>query len=285
MRNLILSIVGLFLISGPLFGEALPRVHFVPVQEVSGNEMPGFEVEVREGYADEAGNALPGVFRGAAKEWGTAELTPEYFVDAFGEYPITVYSQKVLEEVEVDEEEDLIPRAIVTTMGDHVKDIIYNAGHAGYLIGDIEHNKTDDFVASDTSEESILEALNLEVQSNFPQIRKAGVYILFVGSENSVASLHSHDVVFLNQIYGIKKVILIDPRHGEVLKCVKDEGGYFERCFVDIMDCERVEKEDGDVYAYETLVVPGDVLYIPDGWLHDVRAQKGSPSISISSGF
>lgn len=58
--------------------------NIIPIIEVDGDMMPGWEKEIIERFHDEEGNAIPVIFRNAATDWGAASWTPEYFAENFG---------------------------------------------------------------------------------------------------------------------------------------------------------------------------------------------------------
>jgi lysine-specific demethylase 8 len=105
---------------------------------------------------------------------------------------------------------------------------------------------------------------------------------LWVGSSGTCSGLHSDlkDNVFA-QIHGTKRVLLVPLRQTHLVYP-----------FIDNIVNSMVDPEDVDVdrfprilraTAYETVVEPGDVLYIPRGWWHHLRST--SPSISINHWF
>lgn len=282
-----------------------------PVIEVNGQEMPGWEKQIVERYSDEEGGSLPVIFRGAAKNWETAVWTPEYFVENFGDVEIVVLPQKVLEDFLENLNNDMgsqeISRKLINTvMKDHIKDITLNANQAAYFIGELNHNMTskefegiifnNDELRNNVA--FLYNQLDLEKKTQFPQsIAELNgderQYSLLIGSEKTITSLHSHGSTFLSQIYGMKLATLSHPKYIEKCYCKfdveeekdeQDEERFIYNCAIDILNLD-FEKypELKNIEIYQIILEPGDVLYIPTGWLHDIRAL--STSISIASGF
>lgn len=186
-------------------------------------------------------------------------------------------------------------KTIDTTIKDHISDILLNPKNAGYLFCPLEHNVTEDQLKSTESGDLpknaffVYNYLNLEHQTHFPQsIVKKGAdsrraYSLFIGSGNSITSLHSHGSTFLAQMYGKKVASLVHPNDIEKCSCLMDDE-FAQSCSIDIAapNFEKYPKLKG-LNVYQTILEPGDVLYIPHAWLHDIRGID--TSISISSGF
>lgn len=285
MRYIKLLIIVLFSPLSLLLAESYTEVADLPIRElpvveVSGDLMPGWEHQIKELYTDEDGNPVPVVFRNAAKNWPAASWTLEGFTESYGKEEVEAYAQ---------DDSGSYP-AIQTTVHDAIQDMLENPENAGYFMGRIIHNSTDLKYTDNKSLEKnaffMHKHLNLASETSFPQLaRKYSVYVLFIGSENTVANLHSHPAVFLAQIYGEKLATLLSPKYMDKF-CVGVQGGteYNSECYVDIMDLDFEEyPELNGVEVYQLTLQAGDIVYIPDGWLHDIRAL--SKSISIASGF
>lgn len=257
----------------------------IPIIEAPGETMPELEKQVMEIYRDEEG-PLPVVFKGAAKNWEAASWTPEYFAEHFAEKEIVVMPQdlldfaaepvlKAIEEGKLFNADEDPSFRIQTTIKDHIADILLNPKNAGYFIGGLK--------GDDENGIFVYENLNLSTQVQFPQLeRNLSGYNLLIGSGYSVSSLHNHRSTFLSQIYGKKIAKLVHPKNADNCSCIERETGkYADYCLIDISDLEIDDFQHMEIY--QTILEPGDVLYIPDGWLHDIRAL--STSISIAYGF
>lgn len=326
-------------ITNSIFGSELSDVYemtflTIPVIEVSGDLMPGWEKQIIEYYHDEEGNPMPVIFRKAARNWEAASWTPEYFAEQFGDEVVVVVGQNVLEDHEDYDKIANITGVILTTMKDHINDILFNSKNAGYLFAPLEHNTTkgnyDTRNLDKEFEKNMIfvdNHLNLVTQTGFPQSEikpnaKKRVYFLFIGSENTVTSLHSHGSTFIAQIYGKKTARLIHPKYIQNCSCSFYEDSHIEMCknkteasfespmeYIEKCSCpldkNKYEKERDpyvskctiditkpdfekypelkDIEVQESVLEPGDVLYVPDGWPHDLRSE--TTSITISSGF
>lgn len=272
-----------------------------PIHQVNVGTMPEEEWQVIEQYGDEEGKAMPVIFRGGVNGWGAAVWTPEYFAKFFGDAEIIVVSQKVLEEgVDYDHNSNLRSiNPITMTMKEHIKNITLNPKNAGYFFGQLGHNfKNEELMKDiDCKNRELMKntiflgtQLDLKSQTRFPKPVTKGdsgerSYFVFIGSGNTVTSLHSHGSTFLAQIYGRKLATLVDPKYIEKCSCKWEGGGKFvSRCAIDILkpDFEKYP-ELRDIEVHQTILEAGDVLYIPEGWLHDIRGL--STSINIASGF
>jgi hypothetical protein len=261
----------------------------MPIIEVNGNMMPGWEKDIIERFHDEEGNGLPVVFRNAAKDWIAASWTPEYFAENFGDERIVCIPQLL--------EEQIRSERVSTTFKDHINDITLNPENALYFEGRMNHNNSmADYIFQKSNFEEgnyilkntlfLYKHLNLSENTQFPQLNIPNrAYFVFIGSENTATTLHSHASTFLAQLYGQKLAVLIHPKHADKCGCLSVEGEKYKPiCLIDIIepDYENYPEFKG-IEIYHTILEPGDVLYIPDGWLHDIRAI--SRSITISSGF
>lgn len=299
MNNIILAL--LYLLSVNLvFGSNIRQdnsIHIIPIK-VENNGMPGLEKQIIALYSDGKGSPMPVVFHGATKNWEAATWTPGYFANHFGDEEIIVTPQRPLEEgLDYDKNSELIAtNFLCTTIRDHIKEISLNSKNAGYFLAPLKHNSTKENLEKEAKKNLVKNSifvythLDLPKQTHFPQAiaksdpKESRSYFLFIGAGNTITSLHSHGSTFLAQIYGRKLATLIHPKYIE--RCSpKWEGGKFvARCAIDIMkpDFEKFPELKG-IEVYQTMLEPGDVLYIPDGWLHDIRGL--TTSISISSGF
>lgn len=101
---------------------------------------------------------------------------------------------------------------------------------------------------------------------------------LWVGSANTRSGLH-FDIEnnLLAQIYGRKKVVMVPP---EDTKYVYP---FVDNIFKSEIDPEEMEEQYPDfrkARKYTGVMEPGDVLYIPQPWWHNLTSLE--PSISIS---
>lgn len=298
MEKILLIVVSLISFN-TLFGlEAKDEgsIRTLPIFEVNADQMPGWEKQIIEQYGDEEGNAIPVIFRSGAKNWEAASWTPEYFAERFGDAKIVVTPPKLFEQDKTGKAMPLL--AMNTIIRDHIDDITLNPKNAWYFFGDLYYNSTKENLKKDADDPLIENAiflhtfLDLESQTRFPQsidkseINGKRAYNIFIGGGNTVTSLHSHDSTFLAQIYGKKLATLVDPKYKNKFSCrFKDEVDDTEVfCDIDILNPDFEKYPDiKEIQFHQTVLEAGDVLYIPKGWLHDIRGL--STSISISGGF
>lgn len=289
MNKIVLIVVSLISVN-ILFGSDTKDESFIrtiPILEVNGDAMPGWEKQIIELYGDEEGNAMPVIFRGGAKNWKAAAWTPEYFAERFGDEAIVVVAAKLLDE-------EMSPT--YTTFRDHIEDITRNPENAWYFFGELSYNSTKEALKEDAEDELVQNAifmhtyLDLESQTRFPQsidkseIGEKRYYDVFIGAGNTVTNLHSHGSTFLAQIYGTKLATLVAPRYIKKCSCRMKDSKFVSCCDIDILkpDFEKYP-ELRDVEVHQKILEAGDVLYIPEGWPHDIRGL--STSINIAGGF
>lgn len=106
-------------------------------------------------------------------------------------------------------------------------------------------------------------------------VREFGV--ILIGSSGTVTSLHAdlfgtHN--WLAQICGSKHWLLFAPGDADNVVCGK----------VDLLHPEALTAPNlRNAQPYETVLEPGEVIFVPQGWYHHVVSL--SPSISISFNF
>ena len=103
-----------------------------------------------------------------------------------------------------------------------------------------------------------------------------------MGPKGTKSKLHyDSDHNLFVQIYGYKKIRLISPVYSK--NCYPINKSWYDAYSpidVENPDLERCPDFDS-VEILETIVGPGDMIYIPQQWWHDIRSQ----SVSISANF
>ena len=102
-------------------------------------------------------------------------------------------------------------------------------------------------------------------------------FSIYVGPEGALSKLHQdfwHTHAYLAQIQGRKQCTLFSPQDSEFLY-----GGEVDPEQPDLARFERFEQAT----AYECVIEPGEVLFIPPKWWHHVRALE--KSITVSHNF
>ncbi len=97
---------------------------------------------------------------------------------------------------------------------------------------------------------------------------------LWLGPAGTITPLH-HDTsnILFCQIFGRKRIVLVAPWVTALLDTAR--GVYNHRTPQDLAD-EGIE-------SVEFVVEPGEALFIPAGWWHDVRAVDASISLAINA--
>jgi len=126
-------------------------------------------------------------------------------------------------------------------------------------------------------------------------------YFVLIGPKGTHVMVHHHGSTFLLQIDGYKSVLFFSPKLKPVESCLREviERAEDRLPLREIKEC--VEEKIGELMsegslpleeikelafrdiAKDTFIVeigPGDILYIPNDWFHDVLSL--SPSVSIS---
>jgi ribosomal protein L16 Arg81 hydroxylase len=110
--------------------------------------------------------------------------------------------------------------------------------------------------------------------------RRDGYVFMWFGPRGTVTPLH-HDTadIFLAQVRGRKRVTMIPAEHKAL---VYNHIGVFGE-----VDCEQPDLIRHPLYRYAEKTVfelnPGEVLFIPVGWWHHIRALDVSISVSFTN--
>jgi len=228
------------------------------------------EVERREGVSPDElrrrylSGSQPVILTDVARDWpALTRWTDEGLKERVGHLPIT-FSQGTADNPRTNQDVKLFQTD--GRFGEFI-DRVASAGRSNelYLIGN--HN-----VLSNEGMEVLFEDLSPKVETYLEGgiVRKKSS--LWFGPAGTHTSLHYDPLsVLYAQIRGVKRFRLISPLSRTLLLNVMDSN-YFE------MDWERLPKElEGQVYELE--LRPGEVLFLPTCWWHDVYAL--SPSVSL----
>lgn len=106
--------------------------------------------------------------------------------------------------------------------------------------------------------------------------------MLWIGSDGAFTPLH-FDLTnnLLAQVTGTKRVILIPPSQTRRL-------AHRTHVFSDVRDITDPQRlaahpQARDVIRYEVLLTPGDLLFIPIGWWHQVRSESFSTMLTYTN--
>lgn len=104
---------------------------------------------------------------------------------------------------------------------------------------------------------------------------------LWIGGSGCISPLH-HDLSpnFLVQVQGKKKLIIFSPKDNKYLYPGQEVGAKH----ISEVDLRNVDNNRFPLFnkatPYECILEPGDVLFLPSGWWHEVHTMEASISIN-----
>lgn len=111
--------------------------------------------------------------------------------------------------------------------------------------------------------------------------RFSGCTSLWMGPAGTVTPLHHDNTnILFCQVVGRKRFHLASPLETDLLKWATRV--YYNRADLEVRDLEQFP-ELKDAHIKETVLEPGDALFIPVGWWHQVRSLDLSISFSFTS--
>lgn len=208
-------------------------------------------------FLERAARGLPFLIPGLASRWPLASLTPQTLRERFSSVPVRA----------------------------RVGDYVNTAFAPDRAMQDMSMLAYLDLAAADTDGlPPYLGNLELRELNRFchwpAYFTKPGPPRFWLGPAGTVTPLHADydDNIFV-QIWGSKRIFLAPPHHGQFLYPVEANALLFGSPF-------DPEAPDFDRYPLarqaallDIVVEPGDLLYVPAGWYHQVR----SLSFSLSS--
>jgi hypothetical protein len=222
-------------------------------------------------YRDYFFGNRPVVVQGITSDWKAVKLwTPEYFASRFGDYPVEVVTGR---NSDPQHEYHFEERRTQMTMRDYVR-LVEEAGETNdfYLVAQnylLSRPEFHELYGHITSLNGYLDDASVR-----------GKVRVWFGPKGTITRLH-HDSqpVLIAQIYGHKQVKLISPFH---LKNVSSDGDWL--CTMDLEHLDysqfpRMKKVD----VLEVTLAPGDLLFLPLGWWHWVKALDVSISLSLDN--
>lgn len=226
---------------------ALPAITAVP--RIGRLDGAAFRARAAEG--------LPFLMAGVVKRWPLCALTPQDLRERFGEVPVRA----------------------------RVGDYVATAFAPDRAMQDMSLRTYLDISESPDSDlppyVGNLELRELNGMCHWPgYFEKMGPPRFWLGPARTVTPLHcDYDDNIFAQIWGSKRIFLAPPHHGDYL---------YPREANPVLFGSPFDPEAPDFEAFplarqasivEVLVQPGDMLYVPAGWYHQVRAL----SFSLSS--
>ena len=213
----------------------------------------------------------PVVVHGMTAGWKALGLwTPEYFADRFGDCQIEVTTGRNADphhEYNFDQHRTQMP------MRDYVR-LVVEGGETNdyYLVAQNYLSNRPEFqelYGHITSLDGYLDPASLK-----------GRLRVWFGPKGTISRLHHDNTpVLIAQIYGRKQIKLISPSH---LSSVYSGGDWLSPLDLDHLDYSRFPRMR-NVDVLEVVLSPGDLLFVPLGWWHWVKALDVSISISLDN--
>ncbi len=224
----------------------LPTLHEVP--SVGAIDAAGFQARAAQG--------LPFLLRGAARRWPLCGLTPQTLRERFGALPVRA---RVGDYVGTAFASDRAMRDM--SMLDYLDLVAEGEQALPPYVGNLE-----------------LRALNRFC--HWPGwLRKPGPPRFWLGPAGTVTPLHcDYDDNLFAQVWGSKRIFLAPPHHDAYLYPREANALLFGSPFdPEAPDFERFPLARRAALI-ECVVEPGDMLYVPAGWYHQVRSLSFSLS-------
>jgi hypothetical protein len=209
------------------------------------------------GFRARAAEGLPFLIAGAVKRWPLCALSPDTLRERFGDVPVRA----------------------------RVGDYVATAFAPDRAMRDMSLRDYLDLGAAPDGElppyVGNLELRELNAMCHWPSwFERMGPPRFWLGPARTVTPLHcDYDDNIFAQVWGSKRIFLAPPHHDEFLYTREANPVLFGSPF-------DPEAPDFDAFPLarqaaiiEVVVEPGDMLYVPAGWYHQVRAL----SFSLSS--
>lgn len=209
----------------------------------------------------------PVIIRNSMENWQALKLwTPTYFRDAFGQVEVFVLMNETLTGDDEGKVATVYKKIRLSTFIDNVLTI---PSTAGYL-----------------EQYPIFKQIpSLNQHVHFPKLYWLKMFTwpgLFIGPKSTKSKLHCDQLDnFFFQIYGSKRIILIPKQYYD--SCYPTNSAWddsFSPIDIENPDYTKFPKFK-DVEYFEVTLQPGEMIYIPRGWWHDVRSLEISINVNI----
>jgi hypothetical protein len=212
----------------------------------------------------------PVVLTDVTKDWPARRWTPAHLREHYGQEPIEVsFGRNATPDCDVKYPQ--LARGL--TLGEYV-DLIESAGPTNdfYMVANSATFKRPGFAGL---------IQDLAPLPPFLESAPDGSWLsLWFGPASTVTPLHfdGNNILFC-QLYGRKRVWMASPLH---IMLLHTEQGYMSTFNPEAPSASHPpEFLDVDAFCFE--LDPGDVLFIPAGWWHQVRSLDTSISVSLLS--
>jgi lysine-specific demethylase 8 len=209
----------------------------------------------------------PAVFVGAMEHWpALAKWTPAYFRERYGHLKVPI---QVRERLTGDTTGVIDEEYREMTFGDYLDSTLLGGKGTSYAA---QYNL-------------FAQVPELARDVAFPEYWRLRLKIIlnvWVGPGGTNSKFHyDQDQNLFAQVYGRKRVILAAPRFSERLYPInKSWGDAYSPIDPSRPDLEKYPRF-AEVECLESVLGPGDMLYIPLRWWHDVTALEGSISVNL----
>jgi hypothetical protein len=220
-------------------------------------------------YAHHFAACRPLVLTGLTEGWpALGKWSPAHFKDRFGEAEIEIMADR---DADPTPDRNFEAHRRKVRMADFV-DMISAAGKTNdfYMVA---HNHARD----NPTLRSLFDDVRPPEDIFDPQATERASS-LWLGPEGTLTPLH-HDTtnVLFCQIHGKKRFWMISPHETALLEAVD---GFYASVRAADLEAGR-HPELGEVRVYRVDLAPGDALFIPAGWWHEVLALEASISFSL----
>lgn len=213
----------------------------------------------------------PVILQGAMKNWKAMTLwTPDYLKGVIGQEEVEIMASR---ESDPNYEVDCNPHRRVMRFADYV-DAVYEGGETNdyYLVAN-------NYFFKRPAVRKLMEDIEAFPEYLDPQQSDGNTFFWF-GPAGTITPLH-HDTIniFMAQVSGRKRVKLIPSFESEFV--------YNDVCVYSRVDCENPDyalwPKFREATVTDVILEPGEVLFLPVGWWHHVRAIEVSLTISFTN--
>jgi hypothetical protein len=227
----------------------------------------------------------PVIVTDAMNTWQVEKFQPDYLREKFGNYDVQVYN-------------DLFDLQAIDPLSDYLRDNFNkeeSAVRSHHYIRWYTKLKDVDFFWSDEVFQLLRRAWQhpyflpansmaipftadgREAKINETSFPYKGLFISGKGSRTRLHRDPFNSNAILCQFYGEKKILLYDPSQAEY---VMNNGQFID---IENPDSNKFPDFSKATCSYEDTLVPGEIVFFPGGWFHDVKCL--SDSISITWNF
>jgi hypothetical protein len=220
--------------------------------------IPRFATLTRAGFQAQAARGIPFMITGLVGRWPLCAITPQVLRERYGDVPVRA----------------------------RVGDYINTAFAPDRAMRDLSMRDYLDLVASGTDAlppyVGNLEISELNGMCHWPgYFDKMGPPRFWLGPAGTMTPLHcDYDDNIFAQVLGTKRIFLAPPHHDVFLYTRQANPVLYGAAFdPEHPDFERFPLAR-EAAVVECIVEPGDMLYVPAGWYHQVRALTFSLSVN-----